>query len=169
MKPMRIGILVHGCNLGADTCEDIVWGDKEPQQLGRLTRAILLYLQFQEVVQHAEVASIVPGTGVLGVDAGKHTGRREADETEELLFQRFDEIAGFTSIAQQVPQIADVQYRAKLGQELNQLIHLATNCQDTRSEIPEAADHFLTRDVDTVILVSSPLHLEPQWNGKPSN
>lgn len=154
---MKIGILVHGCNLGAFQWEHIVWGDP-PNHLGRLTRALLLLMQYEYILK-SEVAVLVLGTGVVWTGGGKRNGCMEAHETHKILFEKLHEIPRFTAFDRHFPAVHSPQFLEQLRARLTAITELTTDCQNTAQEVTSAAKLFIKHNVDTPIIVSSPVHI----------
>ena len=154
---MTTGILVHGCNLGAFQWEHIVWGHP-PDRLGRLTRALLIFLQ-EEYEARREVGALVLGTGVVWTGGGKRNGLMEAHETKKILFARLPELAEFSVFQEQFPAVGKKKFIKQIEARLRKTVVLATECENTAQEMRDAARVFLERGVEKVVLVSSPVHL----------
>lgn len=135
---MRTGILVHGCHLEAFDWRGIVWGSP-PDELGRIPMAV-----YAAVVEDAQV--IVFGTG-----ASERDGRKESEVTREYMLEYFDELRQFSCFA----GIDIAEYRDRMA-----AISVAEReSRNTLDEMKAAGRIFLAKDVEKVILVSSPTHI----------
>ena len=144
---MKTGVLVHGCHLDAYDWRGIVWGYPDAGELGRAPKGVL--------VAHQEQADVlVFGTGaserVVDRD-GKRVVMKEGEYTLDYLLQHFDELADF-------PAFGKVDLEA-LRRQIESTAVAESRSQNTREEVVEAAEHFLERGVERMILVSSPTHI----------
>ena len=136
-----LGVVVHGYHCSALRWEEVVWGDKVSQQLGRLPHAALLAWEGRD-----ELASFICGTGASR-DA---SGRLEADALVELLFTR-------------LPRLREFECFEHVDLELLESLLRRTTVADSTSLNTEqectAALSRLQRDgVRRAVLVSSPTH-----------
>lgn len=154
---MKTGILVHGCNLNIENWRHVAWGDP-PGKPGRIPQGLLVARQFD-----AEV--MVFGTGAsakefrLGESA--QTGRRlvESEYSMEYLRQHFESLRQFDMIRQEIPESAAVDAWARWQDSVLSRIVLDTKSQNTLGEIRTAIEIFLERQIQRVVLVSSPSHI----------
>lgn len=137
----RTGILIHGCHLGADGWEEIVWGSVPEQKLGRLPHGVWLALQ-------EDAAVVICGTGGSSIN-----GVMEGDLTLAYLKENFADLA------------LDFGERFKgvdLGAAARKIDAITVSDVESRNTVEElerAASTFKASNCDRVILVSSPTHL----------
>ena len=134
----KTGVLIHGLNLETEGWKDIVWGTP-PDLVGRLPRGVAV-----AVAQRADV--IVLGSGGSDID-----GKLEAEYTRDFLLKNFSELAQF-SLFQGI-NVQNIQPRIEM------ILQPETRSRNTYEEIKYAAEVFMTAEVTTIVLVSSPTHL----------
>lgn len=144
---MKTGVLVHGCHLDAYDWRGIVWGYPKDGLMGRAPKGVLIAHQEQ-----AEL--IVFGTGassrVVERD-GRELTMKEGEYTLDYLLGHFDELAQF-------PAFAGLDLSA-LRERVTAIGQAESRSQNTREEVREAAELFLERGIERVVLVSSPTHI----------
>ena len=152
---MKTGILVHGCNLGAENWRCIAWGDP-PDAFGRIPLGVLLAYEYDASV-------IVFGTGAskkqyrFGENAGGEL--LEAEYAREMLKDNFEELKKFTIFSKDCTIFKNKDTReAFITRFLNNLV-LDVTSKTTKQEIKEAGNVFIKNSVDRVFLVSSPTHI----------
>lgn len=154
---MKTGVLVHGCNLNIENWRHVAWGDP-PEHLGRIPQGLLVARQFD-----AEV--LVFGTGAsekefrLGEAASSGRKLVESEYSMEYLRQYFDGLLQFKAFQRQVPESSDPHLWAEWRTEMLSRIVLDTKSQNTLGELVAAFDIFQERDIQRVVLVSSPSHI----------
>ena len=142
----KTGILVHGYNLNAGQWESVVWG--EPRDLaGRVPTGV-----FAALCEQADVM-------VLGSGASRKDGLLESEATARLLWERFDELAGFSVFENHLGEGKHQTSAGRFRQRIESILHLDTESRNTRDEIAHAGEVFAGLDVEHAILVSSPTHL----------
>lgn len=144
---MKTGVLVHGCHLDAYDWRGIAWGYPDAGELGRAPKGVL--------VAHQEQAEmLVFGTGaserIVDRDGQRRT-MKEGEYTLDYLLQNFDELAEF-------PAFGKIDLPA-LRAQVEATAVAESRSQNTREEVTEAAELFLERGIERMILVSSPTHI----------
>lgn len=156
---MKTGILVHGCNLNIENWRHVAWGDP-PNQLGRIPHGIL-------VAGQMDASVVVFGTGAsakefeLGVNPSLGTKLLEAEYSLEYLKQHFDnlrEFNAFRKLANAPANPKQSEWEAWRDSMMSRIV-LDLKSQNTTEEIVAAGEIFLAKEVDRVILVSSPSHI----------
>ena len=142
----KTGILVHGYNLHAGQWEDVAWGTP-PERIGRVPMGVFVALSEQ-----AEVM-------VFGSGASEKDGLLESEATVRLLWERFDELAGFAVFKGWEAELIRTPATGRFRQRIESILHLDRASKNTRDEIAHAGQVFADRGVERVILVSSPTHL----------
>lgn len=145
-RQIKTGILVHGCNLHTFQWKTIVWG-KPPHELGRVPKGVLLAL-----TEHADAM-------VFGTGASEKDGLLEADATAKLLWERFDDLQHFEPFRQHIPEIVDPAFRADCRAYIAEKLVIENTAQNTVDEVIRAGHIFRDRQIDRIVLVSSPTHL----------
>ena len=158
---MKTGVLVHGCNLNIENWRYVAWGDP-PNRLGRIPHGISAAEQM-----NAEV--IVFGTGAsskefeLGINPSPGSKLLESEYSMEYLKQHFDNLKKFTPFQRGATINVDsgtarsewISWRESI---LSKIV-LEVNSQNTAEEIIAAGEIFLKREIERVVLVSSPSHI----------
>lgn len=142
----KTGILVHGYNLHAGQWEDVTWGTP-PERIGRVPMGVL--------VAQSEQADVM----VFGSGASEKDGLLESEAATRLLWERFDELAGFAVFKGWETELTRPPAASRFRQRIESILHLDRTSKNTRDEIAHAGRVFIDRDVERVILVSSPTHL----------
>ncbi len=142
----KTGVLVHGYNLHADQWEDVAWGTP-PERIGRVPMGIFVAL--------SERADVM----VFGSGASERDGLLESEATARLLWERFDELAGFAVFKGREAELTRPSGAGRFRQRIESILHLDRESKNTRDEIAYAGRLFVDRGVERVILVSSPTHL----------
>ena len=142
----KTGILVHGYNLHAGQWEDVTWG-APPERIGRVPMGVLVALSEQADVM------------VFGSGASEKDGLLESEATARLLWERFDELAGFAVFKGWETELTRPTATGRFRRRIESILHLDRASRNTRDEISYAGRVFVDRDVERVILVSSPTHL----------
>ena len=142
----KTGILIHGYNLHAGQWEDVTWG-APPERIGRVPMGVLVALSEQADVM------------VFGSGASKKDGMLESEATARLLWERFEELAGFAVLNDRETELNRRPVAGRMRQRIESILHLDRASKNTRDEIAYAGRVFVERDVERVILVSSPTHL----------
>lgn len=142
----KTGILVHGYNLNAGQWDDVAWGAPS-ERAGRVPVGVFVALR--------EEADLM----VFGSGASKKDGLLESEATARLLWERFDELAGFSIFKDHLPGLKHPETSGRYRERIESILHLDTASRNTREEIANAGRFFIDRDVERVILVSSPTHL----------
>lgn len=135
---IRTGVLIHGRHLQAQEWERLVWGEP-PDLLGSVPRGILVAME--------EDAKIV----VFGTGASEKDGKKEAVYTMDFMWDNFSRLAEFTAFRGR-----DLTFLKKRMMEISVC---ETRSQNTAEEVKFAGEFFIVRDVEKVVLVSSPTHL----------
>lgn len=154
---MKTGVLVHGCNLLIENWRHVAWGDP-PNQLGRIPQGVLV------AVEH-DASTIVFGTGASNktfrLGESDKTGQEllEADYSLEYLKVHFESLAKFKVLVDRYPKLGTPEGLEEARESLLSRILVDTDSQNTVEEIRNAGEAFLERDIDRVILVSSPSHV----------
>lgn len=153
---MNTGVLVHGCNLNIENWRHVAWGDP-PNQMGRMPQGVFIAEQEQ-----AEV--IVFGTGAsekafqLGESERAGQVLAEAEYSYEYLKTNFEHLARF-AVFQSLPAFAAAQSLEAVRTNVLDRIVLDLESQNTKQEIINAGEIFAARQIERVILVSSPSHI----------
>lgn len=134
MSRKETAVLIHGCHLGADEWENIVWGDPENGIWGRASRGLQIALQ--------EDAGLV----IWGTGASQRDGIKESEYTYKYAFERFASCPVFPR-------------NIKVTTNLMKCSVIDEESQNTREEIQRAADLCSYEDEYELILVSSPTHI----------
>ncbi|MCY3772781.1 MAG: YdcF family protein [Gemmatimonadetes bacterium] len=142
----KTGILVHGYNLNAERWESVAWGET-PDRLGRVPLGVFVAL--------CEQADVM----VFGSGASRKNGMLESEATARLLRERFDELVGFSVFEKHLPELKHPDSSGLYRKQIESVLRLDTESQNTREEIAHAGRVFLDRGVERIILVSSPTHL----------
>lgn len=142
----KTGILVHGYNLHAGQWEDVAWGTP-PERIGRVPMGVFIALSEQADVM------------VFGSSASEKDGLLESEATARLLWERFDELAGFDVFKGWETGLTRPSGAGRFRQWIESKLHLDRASKNTRDEIAYAGQVFVDRNVERVILVSSPTHL----------
>ena len=142
----KTGILVHGYNLNAGQWESVVWGESR-DRVGRVPMGVFVAL--------CEQADVM----VFGSGASRKDGLLESEATVQLLWERFDELAGFSVFENYLGELKHPPSAGRIRQRIESILHLDTESRNTRDEIAHAGEVFVDLDVERVILVSSPTHL----------
>ena len=142
----RTGVLVHGYNLHAGQWEDVAWGEPR-ERTGRVPMGVLVALREQADVM------------VFGSGASEKDGLLESEAAVRLLWDRFDELAGFSIFNDHLPGLMHPDSSGFCRDRIESILHLDTASRNTREEIAHAGRIFVDQDVERVILVSSPTHL----------
>jgi hypothetical protein len=148
---MKTGILIHGCNLNVENWRHVAWGDP-PNQIGRIPHGVVL-------AGETEAEVVVLGTGAsskefkLGENPQPGKQLLEAEYSLEYLKQHFNNLLKFDTFRERV---LDVE---KWREDMLSRIVLDVTSQNTTEEILFAAEIFLERGIEKVILVSSPSHI----------
>lgn len=152
---MKTGILVHGCNLGAENWRHIAWGDP-PHAFGRIPLGVLLAFEYDASV-------VVFGTGASKKEYrfnGHSRGELlEAEYSLEMLKDNFDELGKFTIFKKRCEKFKDTEEREKIKEKFFRSLFLDLKSMTTPEEVEEAGNEFAEHDIDRVILVSSPTHI----------
>jgi hypothetical protein len=154
---MKTGVLVHGCNLNIENWRHVAWGDP-PDQPGRIPQGLLVAMQWQADV-------IVFGTGASAKEfrlgESPQPGRKlvESEYGLEYLRQHFGHLRQFRAIRSALDEAqSDTSWAAAQHQWLPK-IQLDTRSRNTLQEIREAFAIFRDREIQRVVLVSSPSHI----------
>ena len=83
----------------------------------------------------------------------------ESEATARLLWERFDELAGFAVFKGRETEWTRPPAAGRFRQRIESMLHLDRESKNTRDEIAYAGRVFVDRGVERVILVSSPTHL----------
>lgn len=142
----KTGVLVHGYNLHAGKWESVAWGEP-PDQAGRVPMGV-----FVALCEQAEVV-------VFGSGASRKDGMLESEATARLLWDRFDELAGFSNFESRLPQMKHPLSAGRFRKRIESILHLDTESKNTRDELAHAGELFVDHGVTRVILVSSPTHV----------
>lgn len=142
----KTGILVHGYNLHAGQWEDVTWG-APPERIGRVPMGVLVALSEQADVM------------VFGSGASEKDGMLESEATARLLWERFGELAGFAVFKGWENELTRPTGADRFRQRIESILHLDRASKNTRDEIAHAGRVFVDRNVERVVLVSSPTHL----------
>lgn len=152
---MKTGILIHGCNLGAENWRHIAWGDP-PDAFGRIPLGVLLAYEF-------DASIIVLGTGASKKEYrfGEHTKGEllEAEYACEMLKDNFEELKKFSIFAKRCDIIRKEDKREDFKTWFFKNLFLDIKSKTTPQEIEAAGNEFVKHAVDRVILVSSPTHI----------
>ncbi len=154
---MKTGVLVHGCNLLIENWRHVAWGDP-PDRLGRIPQGVLV------AVEH-DASTIVFGTGAsskafrLGDTDKKDQELLEANYSLEYLRAHFASLAKFSVLVKRFPALKTPEGISEACTHLLSRIIVDTDSQNTAEEIRNAGEIFLKRDVERIILVSSPSHV----------
>lgn len=142
----KTGVLVHGYNLHAGQWEDVAWG-APPERIGRVPMGVFVALSEQADVM------------VFGSGASEKDGLLESEATERLLWERFDKLAGFAVLRKHLPELKHPDSTGTYRERIESILHLDRASRNTREEIARAGRIFVDRDIERVILVSSPTHM----------
>ena len=142
----KTGVLVHGYNLHAGQWESVAWGVAR-DQAGRVPMGVFVALSEQADVM------------VFGSGASRKDGLLESEATARLLWERFDELAGFSIFERYLPELEHPPSAGRFRRRIESMLRLDTESRNTRDEIARAGQVFVDHGVARVILVSSPTHL----------
>ena len=142
----KTGVLVHGYNLHAGQWESVAWGEPRHRP-GRVPTGV-----FVALCEEAEVL-------IFGSGASRKDGLLESEATGRLLWDRFDELAGFSNFESYLPDLKHPPSAEQFRQRIESMLHLDRESKNTRDEIARAGKVFVDREVTRVILVSSPTHI----------
>lgn len=142
----KTGVLVHGYNLHAGQWEDVAWGTP-PDRIGRVPTGVFVALSEQADVM------------VFGSGASEKDGLLESEATVRLLWERFDDLAGFAVFKGRETELTRPPEAGRSRQRIESILHLDRASKNTRDEIAHAGRIFVDHSVARVILVSSPTHL----------
>lgn len=135
---MRTAVLIHGCHLGAQNWDDIVWGDPARGRLGRVPKGLIEALRWQ-------AEAIIFSTG-----ASQRDGVLEGEVTLRHALARIEQCRDIAvEHGSRDLDAAWLQSRAVM----------ALNSTNTREEIVESAGICRRRGIGRLILVSSPTHI----------
>ncbi|MGD9158230.1 MAG: hypothetical protein PVG39_07490 [Desulfobacteraceae bacterium] len=152
---MKTGILVHGCNLGAENWRCIAWGDP-PDAFGRIPLGVLLAYEYDASV-------VVFGTGASKKEyrfGGQSRGELlEAEYSCEMLKDNFNELEKFSVFSKRCKDIQNEDTRKEIETRFFNSLVLDVKSTTTPQEIEEAGNVFAEHSVDRIILVSSPTHI----------
>ncbi len=135
---MNTGVLVHGCHLWALNWQGIMWGHP-PDELGRVSKGVAVAL-----MEDAEVL-------IFGTGASEKNKKKEGEYTRDYLLDNFFKLKAFSTF-----EDLDLE-RAR--ERIASIAIPECRSRNTREEMGEAARIFLDREVEKVILVSSPTHI----------
>ncbi|CAM9225138.1 unnamed protein product [Scytosiphon promiscuus] len=138
--PVRTGILIHGCHLGAKRWRNIMWGDERLQRLGRLPHGVKLAWE--------EGACVV----VLGTGASERDGVLEGRFALDYLTSNWERLREFREAFAGVDT-------GDMWNVVQPTLVAEVRSQNTQQELEEAGRLFRKENCDRVILVSSPTHL----------
>lgn len=130
----RVGVIIHGCHLQAEQWERIEFGERNLS--GRVTTGI------EEAVNKKAVL-IFWGTGA------SQNGRKESEHTYEMALG-----PKLKELAQRVNKEPE-----ELAAYLKQVSVVDIKSQNTSQEIEAAISISLERNINELILVSSPTHI----------
>lgn len=153
---MKTGVVIHGCNLHIENWRHVAWGDP-PNRIGRIPHGIVIAHQF-------DAAAIVMGTGAsrepfhFGEDPDDDVELPEAEYSLRYLKEFFSDAAEFESVQKQLGPSDSADFNKARDMLLSRVV-LDLESQNTAEEITNAADIFLEREVERIILVSSPSHV----------
>lgn len=152
---MKTGILVHGCNLGAENWRYIAWGDP-PDDFGRIPLGVLLACEYDASV-------VVFGTGASKKEyrfGGQSRGELlEAEYSSEMLKDNFNDLEKFSIFSKRCKSIQNKDTREEIKSRFFKSLILDTKSTTTPQEVEEAGNVFSEHAVDHIILVSSPTHI----------
>lgn len=152
---MKTGILVHGCNLGAENWRYIAWGDP-PDDFGRIPLGVLLAYEYDASV-------VVFGTGASKKEyrfGGKSKGELlEAEYSCEMLKDNFNDLEKFSIFSKRCKSIQNEDTRKEIKTRFFDSLILDKKSTTTPQEVEEAGNIFAENSVDRIILVSSPTHI----------
>lgn len=133
---MKAAVIVHGFHLHADDWERIVWGDPRHGVYGRASAGLREALRF-------DAAFVIFGTGASFKD-----GMSEAEHVRAIARRRIHEMPEFARMG-----------KAAAESWLDAHALLETTAVNTRTEIEADARIALAQGCDTLVLVSSPVHI----------
>lgn len=133
----RVGVLVHGFDLGANDWEGVVWGSPRVGLLGRVPHGLLLARRFRADL-------LVIGSGGTCDEAGTS----EAQRTLAHARAHVGELGAL---------VPPHEVRA-LEWMLQRDVVLVEAARNTMEELVAARKLFEVRGIDTVFIVSSPTH-----------
>jgi DUF218 domain len=136
---MKTGILCHGRHLGADNWNLHQWGDQKRGLLGQI-------LKTMELAYYENPSVIVFGSG-----ASEKNGKKEAQYIRDYMFDKFER-------AKEFPQFKNIDLIALYG-FMKGRSFLEMNSQNTREELQNSGEIFLSKGVERIILVSNPDHI----------
>lgn len=131
----RVGVIVHGFDLGAEDWQHVVWGSPQDGRYGRVPHGLLLARRFKARV-------VILGSG----GTCDEDGISEAEHTRRFALNHVSELSGLPHFS----------VRA-IRQELKKVV-LLEQARNTRQELEAAREHFRRHRVDTIVVVSSPTH-----------
>lgn len=156
MEAIKTGVLIHGCNLHIENWRYVTWGDP-PSEPGRIPHGIATALQFD-----AEL--IVMGTGAskeafhFGDAPDDETPLLEAEYSLKYLDMFWDSLPGFDCFANVVQRLADPDAKQVRSSVMDRIV-LDLESQNTVEEITNAARICRQRNIERLVLVSSPSHI----------
>ncbi len=154
---MNTGVLVHGCNLGAENWRYVAWGDA-PDNYGRIPMGVLLALETRASV-------IVFGTGASQKDYRFPDSDKfgqslyESEYAREYLDTHFENLSHFNIFKNRLGRICDAAGCGELKSFVFDRLQVETASRNTIDEVRNAGEIFLKHDVERVIIVSSPSHV----------
>ncbi len=135
---MKTGVLVHGCHFGALNWQGIMWGHP-PDELGRVTKGVAVALQ-------ENARALIFGTG-----ASEKDKKKEGEYTRDYLLENFFRLGAFSCFKE-----LDLEEARAL---IASIAIPECRSRNTREEMEESARIFLDREIEKIILVSSPTHI----------
>jgi len=132
----RVGVLVHGFDLGGEDWEQVVWGSPKEGRLGRVSHGLLLAGRFDATV-------VLLGSG----------GTCDENGVSEAVWTRSHALAHVSDLAAQ--PYANV---GAIRRMLKRRVILLEDARNTLDELEAARVLFRRHSIDTVIVVSSPTH-----------
>jgi hypothetical protein len=153
---MKTGVVIHGCNLHIENWRHVAWGDP-PDRIGRIPHGIVVAQRFD-----AEV--VVMGTGAssepfhFGNNPDDDLALPEAEYSLRYLQEFFSDVIEFRSAALQFGTTNSAEFVLAQARLLDRIV-LDLNSRNTVEEICNAADIFLEREIEQIVLVSSPSHI----------
>lgn len=137
---MRHAVLIHGNHLQAEGWEQVVWGNLGDNLLGRVPQGVL-------VASATKAELIYWGTG-----ASEKDGRKESEVTFDLALEQHLDLAKLCGKEDAVPN------ENMFLEWMQRVSFIDTVTQNTKEEIRRCAELCLERDIEQLMLVTSPFH-----------
>ena len=152
-KRTSCGVFIHGQSIESKDWEDVVMGNQADAKLGRLLKAaqvVDLILNSYITDGNLFIQSIMFGSGIQSTPMMK-----EGQYSREFLLQNFDTLRSFPQFHASSMNEARFYRLKNILQQLSCTDDLSIN---TATEITSCMEHFQSKKVDVIFLVSSSTH-----------